>query len=686
MIPPSVFVEKMRQQWKALGNIESDALMRAWRQQCEVFNGMYYGLRTYDKPGSTAWKVLQPPTGSGKTLGLIVYAAMLMMAGREHHPGMLIVTRLIEDAKRIAERVNELSREYSDWIEVDSLVAISYHTENRDGIPGINLMGYPLLVVTHRAYALAVDRFYDDTSEVDALSDLYGWWEANTRRLIVIDEAIDIVDERSLVLRDLRNLIAFIPQDVRTRFTGETDFLKTLESVLEKAEKENSSERLITSQPLRNWDPGYLSLKTHVQPTGGLAEKLPRKARSEPALSFAALSEAMHRVRLDEQLSKRDDDENRRLHMMVRDWLSTADALYGSWFYHSKQLNMPTFNTAKLMIPEESSPAVILDATASCNVLYRLFDKAEVIQPPGPTRSYRNVTLHLSYSHKVGKTFMAQRKNVKALCAALVQHLDTKFRSGKARRKVLIVTHKNVEPYLVRCVPESFDLHASHWGEVNGSNRWKHCDTVVIFGLPYRPTTFTANVFMAFKGPQTTEWLNAQGDRPYDGYTDIREAIATGQIVTDVVQAINRVRCRNVIDAEGNCLPTDVYLLLPADKLSKDLVAGIEQQMPGIKTVDWAYREQKQGKRGVKKGNTDKSVVTYLMAKLKIGSEIPKSQVMQDLEIPKSSFDRFLDRLHANGHEDEAVSVLIRAGIDYQVRREGRTQKVSYAGFSGHQC
>jgi hypothetical protein len=57
------------------------------------------------------WRVLQPPTGSGKTRGACLYAAMQAdinkAAQEQHNPvGVLVVTRLIDQANEMAAEIN----------------------------------------------------------------------------------------------------------------------------------------------------------------------------------------------------------------------------------------------------------------------------------------------------------------------------------------------------------------------------------------------------------------------------------------------------------------------------------------------------------------------------------------------------------------------------------------------------
>ena len=57
-----------------------------------------------------------------------------------------------------------------------------------------------------------------------------------------------------------------------------------------------------------------------------------------------------------------------------------------------------------------------------------------------------------------------------------------------------------------------------------------------------------------------------------------------------VIQAINRVRCRRVVDENGRCSPTQVWLMLPDGRPeTKMILEGLKKDMPNIKEQAWAY-------------------------------------------------------------------------------------------------
>jgi len=115
MISPPMFVKRMEEHWKEeLGNVPNDPLRRSWEQfAVEVTN--YIRADNIPEQGAR-WTVLSPPAGSGKTEGAVVFCSMLsnvLKSSPQLHPGVLIATKLIDDADAIARRICRFSREYS---------------------------------------------------------------------------------------------------------------------------------------------------------------------------------------------------------------------------------------------------------------------------------------------------------------------------------------------------------------------------------------------------------------------------------------------------------------------------------------------------------------------------------------------------------------------------------------------
>lgn len=623
MIDPREFTNEMENYWSGkLGNVSSEALRNVWFQLARVF-GRYAIGETH----RNEWTVLQPPTGSGKTQGTIVYCSMLTRTTGSSHPGALIVTRLKTDADQIAEKINELSGNIKE--------SFAYHSDTKDKLRITDLENYPVLVITHRAYELALDLLGQDGNIQQTWPFFYNW-KNNNRRLVVIDEALDIVEHSQAALEGLRQTEATLSQSIRTRFTLEVQCLNEVIEILDAYEKRTRKEKV----------------KEHR-----VLEAL-IKGKTFP--DFTALRQVMRKeIRYDQQLGKNDNLEQQRLRELHDSRIRDLNNIVKSWVYYAHTEYQPTLNTARLLVPDNIQGAVVLDATASSNVLYELFKSAEVITPPPGSRNYRNVTLHISKGHNTGKRYM--KNKAKELSRELIGELNEKLGENK---KVFICTHKDVEPVLDSYQPE-FDLKTGHWGAVDGSNEYRDCDTAVIFGLPYRPNTWSANAFMALKGPQSTEWLQESDKRKWKKHEDVRKSLKHGQIITSIIQAINRVRCRKVIDAEGNCPHTDVYLMLPDDGIGEEILKGIRKEMPGIRTVSWKFSS---AKRQVKRSNHELALSKFIM-NMNIGRQAI-TIVKKTLGMSNATCERLISRM--KDKNSELHKAMTKVGAKYISEGRGK--------------
>jgi hypothetical protein len=237
-------------------------------------------------------------------------------------------------------------------------------------------------------------------------------------------------------------------------------------------------------------------------------------------------------------------------------------------------------------------------------------------------------------------------------------------------RRVLTVTHANVDPIMIKHKDSSgfaaFDV--GHYGALDGRNDWRDYDTVVIFGLPFRDRAWSANTFMALRGLQSTAWLNAEGNRPFQQYRDIRAALDEGKLIVAVVQAINRIRCRRVINAEGDCPPVDILLMLPPGGLGEKILDGIRTEMPGLVVKEWQYDYLKRGKAG-RKANAEESVFRY--AKTMLPGKHPAGEVRAHLGISPRQWERLMSTLKSP--ESSFACSLAERGIRYVIEGAGRS-------------
>lgn len=610
------------------GNASSEALRRAWKQKAQVYQ--QHIQQDTNEEQRKQWSALQFPTGSGKTTGTILYCSMLSTElPPEDHPGVLIITRLKSEADGIAEGINE---------KAGGEAACSYHSDKRGEVSLADLRSYPVLIITHRAYEIALDHL-GQGADIHQTWPFYHDYSIGKRKLVIVDEVPELVEHSRGELNGLNETLGAIPYELEQRFHNEVYALQLVVSYL---------------KTLGNHDEMKSDRKASMLPD------------AMPELGSQLDIEGLRKALL--QTDRHDDpDENKRIRDRHDERLKSLQFLLRSWLYYSKIDNKHTLHTARLLIPEDVKGAVILDATAGSNVLYELVDNIHVLEPPSGVRDYSNVTLYVSRDHKVGKRFM--ENHAKKVSKELVREMATLL---KPEHELFVACHKSIQPHLIGYTTP-FKMSVGHWGRISGLNDWKDSTHFVIFGLPYKPGFWSSNVFMACRGAQDTQWLNSDGDRPYGDHKDVRRALKVGQMVVEIVQAINRTQCRKTIDDKGNCPSTEGYILLPSGSIADEIMAGIRREMPHIRIVEdeWEYAPQKRVKVSVKRSKPLDSLLSFVECMFS-GDVVSRVSVMNELGIAHKTMNRLIKKIR-DGADQEITQKLEEWGVRYEVRRVGRS-------------
>jgi hypothetical protein len=134
-------------------------------------------------------------------------------------------------------------------------------------------------------------------------------------------------------------------------------------------------------------------------------------------------------------------------------------------------------------------------------------------------------------------------------------------------------------------------------------------------------------------------------------------AIKNKFIAKSVIQAINRGRPRTIIDGQGNCAPTDVFMLLPRGKTADAVIGAIQEEMPGAKMVQWAAASKTE-----KPLSHNESRLVAELRTCKPGI-YTKSQIIARLSIAARTFER----LSVNIQKQDSVLMreLIAIGVEY---------------------
>lgn len=631
-----LFVTAMDKLWtERYRNVSSDKLRAVWKQIGATFN------RQIARHGQTnegrRWQVLQPGTGQGKTQGLALYCSML---DTEDHPGVLIVTRLKTQADDIAATIND---------HAGKDVAVAYHTDARCDPAALAFS--PVVVICHRAFELSLDA----ATKRDEAFSAFMTWRTHGRKLVVVDEALDIVEEAYVTYDDVRFLVNALPAEFVAADGPQMQVITTVEHVL----------KTITNAAKDGRKNGTPVSETMLRTSG---EKLAED------FDLTELRQALRSSRLDLRIAKKNDsDENKRLYNVADRVLKGIQATLENWAWYSKKQSGHAINTARLIVPDDAPGAVILDATASSNLIYQLFeDRVEVVPVLEEARRYDNVTLHIARGFAVGKSSMIKKvvgdkdtgtKGVEG--DKLMSDLQARLGTD---RKVMLVCHKDIEPTMLKYDPVFAEYHVGHWNALDGRNDWRDCDVSVLFGLPYRDDAHTANMYMALQGPQSTEWLRSNGDRPWKTYTDIRQALRCSYLIVAAVQALNRTAMRCVVDQDGNCRPCDAYVLFPDGKEADAVIAGIVKNMPGIKLSTWDYAGTK---KKVRRGRFDDALLAF--ARNMMPGKVSASEIIKALGMTAKAWNNTTTKLRNT--DDPLTKALADSGVRYFVKRTGRTQR-----------
>jgi len=191
---------------------------------------------------------------------------------------------------------------------------------------------------------------------------------------------------------------------------------------------------------------------------------------------------------------------------------------------------------------------------------------------------------------------------------------------------------------------------------MDGRNTWQDFDTAVILGLPYRPQTWATNTFCALQGAQDDQWLRSP---EWKHFKNVRKEMEQRQLSVSVIQAINRIRCRHVIDAEGHCPPADIFIVLPEDVTGDAILDDIKADMPGLDVRRWDFALDPPKTKKPRVGSSHEKLIAY-MTEQPAGS-VSLSDIQHDLGL--TSLKKIRQTL--NDAEHPTTMALANLGVKY---------------------
>ncbi len=578
MIAPDAFVREMQKRWIELDpeNVYSPALLATWRRVCETFNAQA-------TTPALRHPVVPAELGAGKTTCAKVWCAMLPTEG---HPGVLIVARSIEQAVEYADTIN---------IWAKAPVAFAYHSKlplsERENTHA--LAQWPVVVICHRQYEIGLDKLAVNES-YERFDHLHAWREGH-RRLVIIDEALELVHESRVSRGNLKSLIDQIPRQVETKHQGAMRVLYSVYEALREAP--DHAHQTITVEAL---------LRTARVP-------LP-----EADVLLEALGTALGQS---QKLNPRTRAKLRQLIAAIRRHLA-------SYRWISGERKTTTLSGPRLLLLPPTAQGVLLDATARLNNVYRRRpDVFDILDLP-LVRDYSTVTIYEARTRGTGKGNITLRSREKAAetLTALIEHYGDQARE----RRVLVVVAKDARPsFEASPLRHQFKEYAvAHWNAIDGRNDWSKFDTLVVASLHYGSRSQDPNVYMAAEG---IELDDIALNRPPADVRQVREL----RIAATLAQAVGRIRLRSMVDPQGGCLPCDVFLRLPSWRyyVDADAILGhLRLVLPGVQVKPWpgAHHPLRREGRPSRVGPALEAALLACAEALPVGATV-KAKVVREL-------------------------------------------------------
>ncbi len=622
-VDPQHFVNAMKDRWtSSYGLTSSLSLEKAWYQMAVTFNSciageifeddetewVYPSGKQSGKNEQSQWSILRMPTGTGKTEGLCLYCSLLSQ--NLEHPGVLIVTKFTKEIERIVATINRHPYKATALADYYDIKPKRHSREE--------IKASPVLAITHSVYGLALDAQSQDKESVQ--SGRFTEWNDGVRKLVIIDESLDVVVNLSLNVDALKIIRAWIPRQMERDYSKQVStfdkFIKTFYDY-----EENN---------------------------------LPEFDRAEISRDFWSTIDKEDLLLLQNELCKLPLSEivvgrtgvtslKARCEKVFSDIFNVLDNR--SWFEIRKGL--PNIVTSYVGLPTHIKNAVVLDATAAQSKIYDLLGSLPYFpQLPQKIRNYKNVNLHV-IKGSMNSEYSLSRQN-KEHFLDVVNLLRPEIKKSK---KFLFITFASIERDKLSLLKKGYpNCQFAHWGDINGKNSWSDLDTVVLYGLPRLGDGVVENSIIAFENWHEKTQIHVEpighledmddGSLMLSSFDNIvtKEDYHIGHITMNVIQAINRICCRRVIDGDGNCPPANVYLFLKDSKgIEKRLLQGIKQEMDGINEL---YSEQGNVQKLEKLPKAGQKILEYLSRKPKGSCYL--HELRMETGVPKGTLEKYV--------------------------------------------
>ena len=527
--------------WRDFGNSPSDELIDLWHTICRTFNKVY--LHNHCNTNKTYFNI-PAPTGSGKTQILKHYTSELVR--QRSDIGVLIVTNYISDAEEVAKDINNCSN--------SPYAAETYHSSSRisrDELYKFN--DIQVVVITHENYI----RNHNVDSTNHNIYQQLTTFNNSDREIVIIDEEVNLINHISITKR----LISTVESSLTMLASRVTD--NTLNFELQ-----------LARYLLDNYDLLFYKEHKHKRLIGSKVLLL-RKISYKLEITVAEVEQLFELQHLKDSIRSGELEAiNAGLDTRSIDiYAQNLKYLLDDDLYEYNGKNGYEYRTSTLEYPDKS--VAVLNATANPNSIG--LPNIQTITLPS-VKTYEQVRL---FKVKANKTYVGKgafdkldRVNREDGIDYMPSVLCDFAKFGNDNKQSALFTHKQTKVRLTQSRNIS-DVSLDHFGNLTGVNKYKDCNDIIIYGIHYKPSFIYIDALTHMIGSDALLDVN-KGKLLEIEYADIS---------ADIVQAINRGRCRGIVDSKAPKM--DVQLVMPNNKkLTSQILSFIAKSMPSVQILN----------------------------------------------------------------------------------------------------
>jgi hypothetical protein len=612
-IDEKLFLSEMKNLWSEYGNKGTDRFEPVWLKILETFNSQLSGTKGIH--------VCDSMCGTGKTLSAKVASAIF--AKQYWNEGVIVVVRLKEQCLEVSNDINQIYQRITNTSENIARPFFTGVANNRQGgfMSDEMIRNTQVLVITHARYL----SYLSGKSKNEL-----GTWQRGDRSFRIVDESLDLVERFVLS----RGEIAALEYAFKNRF----DFYNLFKGYGDKEDTGKYKEYWDFFDDIQDYIGYNLTSKneTRIDPFMEIVKKYSHidEEGNYNELYFSRLND------LFQNSTKKDYHKNYFRKKGNRNWkeeeiedmmdaavnhFAALDRIIRTSVYFYNRDSHQEMATGSIILPSTFQSMVILDATSSIDRIYSLFkdnsDQCHRYSIDKNVRVFKNVNLHFRPERNglgIGETKASLKKRV----SEIYRWANENFRSedGK-KKKVLFAGHKVLMDALKIHIngltkEPVFDWDVIWYNNVDGKNEFRDYDNLVVTSLQYMPPHYSKTTILGFLG------INGDlTDKDADGVSDSTLAVK-------LIQLFFRIATRMVIDDEGNCSSSNIYILLPGDEIGKDveevhdvnyeayltslsryLLQEFRDSMPGIQVQKWSNFDGYDKRGGGKKaGSSNKNL------------------------------------------------------------------------------